>query len=151
MVAITISNDHKSLKYIYIASIFGCVLLWITVYTPTFNLSRFTNNLQQGDDEYMAADDEYNSIAPITPPPDKIDENNTKQALCTSETFNQGKWIYDPLNVEDPHSADQIAKAAGYHCTKKFAHRCFRRPGDAGLRAKKMYGIYLRHVNKGEC
>lgn len=135
MVAISITKDQKSLKYIYIASIFGCVILWITVYTPSFEFrSRFTgdNDIEGG--EYIAADDEYNSV----PPPKSIEDNNTQPALCTPETFNHGKWIYDPFVVESPHSPEDWAKAAGYHCTKKFAHRCFRRPGDEGERAKKM-------------
>lgn len=64
--------------------------------------------------------------------------NYTASDICTSETFSDGKWVYDPVQLEEPFSGADIARVAGYHCIKKFAHRCFRRGGDEVLRAKKM-------------
>ncbi|KAG2237604.1 hypothetical protein INT48_004507 [Thamnidium elegans] len=104
-------NKQRNTKYIYIVSIFGCIILWITVYTPTPLLKI-----------------EYTDRQPIS----------QDSSLCTPELFNQGRWIYDPIDIESPTNQTQFAKAAGYHCLKKFAHRCFRRGKDESLRAKQI-------------
>jgi hypothetical protein len=106
-------------KYIYIASVVGCVVLWITVYSRPPSLSSFDSPL------HLHKDEQFSSSDNVT-------------ALCTFESFNQGKWIHDPVKLEEPFSSREIAKAAGYECVKKFAHRCFRRAGDEMIRAKKM-------------
>lgn len=138
--AATSSNirERKNLKYIYIASIFGFFILWITIYTPSLNLP---NSLRGGDE--IRTDDEYNTDNDLTLNKSSIKIEHNKEELCTPKTFNQGKWIYDPLELESPHNATQFAQVAGYHCIKKFAHRCFRRPGDEILRAKQMYVIII--------
>lgn len=119
MVAVT--KDKKSLKYIYIATIFGCFVLWTTVYTPSLRTTQI-------EDDYMTSEEEYTQAI----------EEKVLAELCTPETFNQGTWIYDPIDIESPLNQTQFATAAGYHCIKKFAHRCFRKGGNETLRAKKM-------------
>lgn len=121
---VAVLKDKKNLKYIYITTIFGCFVLWITVYTPAL---RSPPSLQ---DNYMSSSEEED-YKPVLKP-------KVIQSLCTPTTFNQGKWIYDPIKIESPSNQTQFAKAAGYHCMKKFAHRCFRKGGNEALRAKKM-------------
>lgn len=118
---VAIPRDQKSLKYIYIATIFGCLVLWITVYTPSLHSTHL-------EDDYMTTEEEYIPVI----------EEKVIEPLCTATTFNQGKWLYDPIDIESPLNQTQFAKAAGYHCLKKFAHRCFRKGGNEALRAKKM-------------
>ncbi|KAI8372281.1 GDSL/SGNH-like acyl-esterase family found in Pmr5 and Cas1p-domain-containing protein [Choanephora cucurbitarum] len=107
------SKNDKS-KLIYAISIFGCLALWITVYNQPAGFLDLRP-------EVLVSD---------------IDET---RPLCTPETFNSGRWIYNPLPLEANFSATDIANVAGYHCLKKFAHRCFRRPGENELtRAKQI-------------
>jgi hypothetical protein len=118
-------KDSRS-KYIYIASVVSCIVLWITVYSQPTSDSRI-NQI---------------SSSPLSSEPQHKNEHlasgQNVTDLCTPESFNQGKWIYDPIKLENPFSSREIARAAGYHCVKKFAHRCFRRAGDEVIRAKKM-------------
>lgn len=116
MAVVQSSKKDSRLKYIYITSVVTCIVLWITVYGRPLSYTSQINKIP--DEEFVS------------------DENIT--TLCTPESFNQGKWIYDPVDLEEPFSGRDIAKAAGYTCVKKFAHRCFRRAGDEVIRAKKM-------------
>lgn len=112
MVAI---QQQRSSKLIYFISFFGCIILWITVYQPN------TSSLGVEDD-LLTTDEPY---------------SNTK-SLCTPESFNEGNWIHHPTAIDSPTNQTQFTQAAGYHCLKKFAHRCFRRGGDEAFRAKQM-------------
>ncbi|KAI8387428.1 hypothetical protein BD560DRAFT_486284 [Blakeslea trispora] len=107
------SQKEKS-RLIYVISIFGCLALWITVYNQHTAFSNLPSEI-------------------IT------SELNETRPLCTPKTFNSGRWIHSPLSLETPFTATDIAHVAGYHCLKKFAHRCFRRPRQNELvRAKQI-------------
>lgn len=101
-------DNNKLLRYICITTVLTSLLLWITVYTHDITLFG-SNNISQ-------------------------DESS----LCTIDSFNQGKWVYRPTPLPDNFTETDIANASGYHCMKKFAHRCFRRGGDELSRAKQM-------------
>lgn len=51
--------------------------------------------------------------------------------LCTSDAYNVGKWVKKPvkLSSEDPKG---VEKAAGYHCSWNFPHKCYRRLDEKG-------------------
>lgn len=131
MVAISSVKEHRNIRYIYIASIFGCFILWMTVYTPALQLPGSSREATIASDEYISTEAES-----------KLNTTNSNSEsndeLCTPSTFNKGKWVYDPIDIESPLNGTQFAQAAGYHCIKKFAHRCFRRGGNEALRAKQM-------------
>jgi hypothetical protein len=104
-------SKNSRLKYLYIVAFLSGVVLWITSYGgPNINVLK--------------------SIKA---------QNESTEKLCTIETYNQGKWEYQPTDI-NPLTETGVAKAAGYHCLKKFAHRCFRRSGepDEIKRAKAM-------------
>ncbi|KAI9313118.1 GDSL/SGNH-like acyl-esterase family found in Pmr5 and Cas1p-domain-containing protein [Dichotomocladium elegans] len=46
------------------------------------------------------------------------------ETLCTSETYNQGEWIREPIKAE---TTSDIETVAGYHCPSNFPHKCYRR------------------------
>lgn len=111
------TDNNILLKYICFTSVLISLILWITVYDhDTFPLSSDENFTQK-----------QLSIKPTH-----------NASLCTIESFNKGKWIYSPTDLEQNFTETDIAKVAGYHCLKKFAHRCFRRGGDELIRAKQM-------------
>lgn len=133
MVATSTVREQKNIKYVFIASIFGCFILWMTVYTPA--LQQLPGSLT--DKEATIASDEHISTE-VDIKPNTNSHSKLSNELCTPSTFNKGKWVYDPVDIESPQNGTQFARAAGYHCIKKFAHRCFRRGGDEALRAKQM-------------
>ncbi|KAI8990986.1 GDSL/SGNH-like acyl-esterase family found in Pmr5 and Cas1p-domain-containing protein [Mycotypha africana] len=109
--------SHKSIYSIAIVTI---LLVWLTVYhtphsVPTF--SRPKSHKQP-----------YSSIT---------SNKSDSHALCTIESYNHGKWVYDPIvNLGNNLTAANFATATGYYCRKKFAHRCFRRSESELIRAK---------------
>ncbi|KAI8367113.1 GDSL/SGNH-like acyl-esterase family found in Pmr5 and Cas1p-domain-containing protein [Blakeslea trispora] len=48
------------------------------------------------------------------------------QTLCSTDTFNQGKWIHQSIGLES-NSIEGINAYSGYHCIWDFPHRCYRR------------------------
>lgn len=126
--SVTTRKDNSSnIKYVYMTAVLGCIILWITVYRTPSSLNPPIKNME--------------NLPPSTQHQDSskdVPQYNKTEEICTSESFNDGKWVYDPVQLEEPFTGKDIARAAGYHCIKKFAHRCFRRGGDEVLRAKKM-------------
>ena len=61
------------------------------------------------------------------------------QTLCSTDTFNQGRWIHQSIGLES-HSVDGINAYSGYHCNWDFPHRCYRRtePATEFNRSKAM-------------
>ncbi|CAO3635304.1 unnamed protein product [Mucor hiemalis] len=131
MVAISSVKEQRNIRYIYIASIFGCFILWMTVYTPALQLPGSPREATIASDDYISTEPESNLNTTNS-------NSKSNDELCTPSTFNKGKWVYDPIDIESPLNGTQFAQAAGYHCIKKFAHRCFRRGGNEALRAKQI-------------
>lgn len=103
-----------------------CIILWITVYKTPNSLNPSIQNMENSASSAQQQASNKNKT------------EHSAEEICTSETFKDGKWVYDPVQLEEPFTGADIARVAGYHCIKKFAHRCFRRGGDEVLRAKKM-------------
>ena len=114
---VAVSKEQRNIKYVVITSAFVCFILWMTVYTPSLDM-------HSSDEDY--ANKEKDTIA------------KESSALCTPKTFSQGTWIHDPVDIRSLQNATQFAQVAGYHCLKKFAHRCFRRGENELARAKQM-------------
>lgn len=59
--------------------------------------------------------------------------------LCSSDSFNKGKWVHQSIGLESQDVAG-INNFVGYHCNWNFPHRCYRRsePASEFNRSKSM-------------
>ncbi|CAO0802154.1 unnamed protein product [Mucor circinelloides] len=119
-------DNSSNIRYVYIIALVMCIILWITVYKTPNSLNPSIQNMENSASSAQQQASNKNKT------------EHSAEEICTSETFKDGKWVYDPVQLEEPFTGADIARVAGYHCIKKFAHRCFRRGGDEVLRAKKI-------------
>ncbi|KAG1145061.1 hypothetical protein G6F37_005816 [Rhizopus arrhizus] len=89
-----ITIQQNKLKYVYITSIVGCLLLWFTIY------------------EYPA-DQKADLVTDIE-----------EDRLCTPTTYNIGQWIYDPspfTNIAQKSGYNCIKKKFAHRCFRRLS------------------------------
>lgn len=89
-----ITIQQNKLKYVYITSIVGCLLLWFTIY------------------EYPA-DQKADLVTDIE-----------EDRLCTPTTYNIGQWIYDPspfTNIAQKAGYNCIKKKFAHRCFRRLS------------------------------